>query len=69
LEVKGLLNRVPSPSDGREKFVYLTDKGRDAMEKATELVHNILNSSYVGIDRNELSICKSVLRQAYKNLE
>lgn len=69
LEAKGLLNRLPSPNDGREKFVYLTDKGREVMKQATELVHNVLDSSYTGIDEDELNICKSVLRRAFKNIE
>lgn len=68
LEKKGLLYRVPGKKDGREKLVYLTDKGKAAMKQATELVQDVLEQAYANIDQEALNTCKAVLRQAYTNL-
>jgi DNA-binding MarR family transcriptional regulator len=68
LEAKDLAYRSPGPSDGREKFVYLTDKGKKAMKRATELVQDVLEKSYAGIEADDMNRCKTVLRKAYLNL-
>lgn len=68
LEQKGLLKRVAGRDDGREKIVYLTKEGKAVMRQATELVQEVLDRSYEGIDAGELDICRSVLRRAFNNL-
>jgi DNA-binding MarR family transcriptional regulator len=68
LEKKELLYRMPGKKDGREKLVYLTDKGKAVMKQATDLVKDVLEKAYANIDREALNMCKAVLTQAYKNL-
>jgi len=69
LESQELLCRATGDKDAREKTVHLTEKGKIVMKQATGLVHQVLETSYTGIDAEELTICRNVLRQAYKNLQ
>jgi len=68
LESRGLIVRLPSPGDARERLVFLTDKGKGLMEGATELVRGILAEAQQGIDERELAVCRDVLRRATLNL-
>ncbi len=68
LESQGLITRLPSPSDARERLVFLTDKGKEVMDKATGLVRQILAEAQAGIDETELETCRDVLRRACNNL-
>jgi DNA-binding MarR family transcriptional regulator len=69
LESRGLIVRLPSPSDARERLVFLTDKGKELMDQATELVRGILAEAQQGIDERELEACRDVLRRACLNLQ
>lgn len=68
LEAMGLIYRLSSQQDSREKFTYLTDEGKDVMDRATKIVQGVLNKAYAGVDPEELNICRRVLRQSSKNL-
>jgi len=68
LESLDLVVRIPGQVDAREKNVYLTDKGRDMMSQISVVVNEILEEAQKGMDKNELKICKKVLRQFHKNL-
>lgn len=68
LEKADLLIRRLNPDDAREKFLYLTEKGRSVMDQATLLVQEILDKSCAGIDPDHLEICRAVLRKAHSNL-
>jgi DNA-binding MarR family transcriptional regulator len=68
LEAQGLIARLPSPGDARERLVYLTDKGKGIMKEATELMREVQVAAQKGIDPAELEICKKVLRRAHCNL-
>ncbi len=67
-EALGLIKRVPGPTDGREKILYLTEQGKAVMEEITPIVQEVLHQASVGIDENELQICKDVLRRAHANV-
>ncbi len=69
LESRGIIVRLPSPDDARERLVFLTDKGKELMDKATEQVRLILVDAQQGIDETELEICREVLRRACLNLQ
>lgn len=69
LESLGLIVRLPSPSDARERLVFLSDKGKEVMEKAKELVREILAEAQQGIDETQLEVCREVLRRACHNLQ
>ncbi|MBU5638548.1 MarR family transcriptional regulator [Geomonas sp. Red69] len=69
LEERGLIARLPSPSDARERLLYLTDRGKELMDQATALARGILEEAQQGIDAKELEICRDVLRRACRNLQ
>jgi DNA-binding MarR family transcriptional regulator len=68
LESLGLIIRLPSPGDARERLVHLTGKGKEIMDEATELVRDILAEAQQGIDESQLETCREVLRRACLNL-
>ncbi len=69
LETRGLIVRLPSPDDARERLVFLTDKGKALMDEATALVQGILIDVQEGIDEEQLETCREVLRRAWLNLQ
>jgi DNA-binding MarR family transcriptional regulator len=69
LESRGLIVRLPSLTDARERMVYLSDKGRELMDKATDLVHGIHEVAQQGICAAELEACRKVLFQICSNLQ
>jgi DNA-binding MarR family transcriptional regulator len=68
LEALGLIVRLPSPGDARERLIFLTDKGKVMMDEVTHLVQEVLDVAVAGIDAEELRICRDVLRRAHANL-
>src|SRR6185369_3617930 len=50
LETRGLIARLPGPNDARERLLYLTDSGKQLMDKATRLAGGILEEAQQGID-------------------
>ncbi len=69
LESRGLIERRPSPNDGRERLLFLSDPGKSVMEKATELAKEILADAQKGISADELGLCRDILRRACANLQ
>lgn len=68
LELRGLIVRLPSPGDARERLVFLTDDGKKLIDEATALARGILAEAQQGIDEAQVEICREVLRRAYLNL-
>ena len=68
LETRGLIVRLPSPGDARERLLHLSDNGKQLMDRATSLVQEILREAQQGIDESQLEICRDVLRRACLNL-
>lgn len=69
LEKQNLVKRAAGQKDAREKHVFLTEKGKRLIHQATELVQDVLDSSYRGIEIEKLATCREVLGLIYKNLE
>ena len=69
LESANLIVRLPSPTDSRERLVFLTDQGKDLMGRATAVVRGILAEAQKGIDEEHLEICRQVLHDAWQNLQ
>jgi MarR family transcriptional regulator, organic hydroperoxide resistance regulator len=69
LESRGLIVRLPSPGDARERLVFLSDQGKELMDQATVLVHGIRETAQQGIDETRLEVCREVLRLACLNLQ
>lgn len=67
IEQLGLIERIPG-QDAREKLVFLTKPGRELMEEVTKLVQKVLQQAQKGIDSEEISTCKDVLRRIRQNL-
>lgn len=68
IESSGMITRVPAPSDGRGKSIYLTDKGKSMMTKATAIVQRIDETASAGIDKRELAVCKNILRYVHGSI-
>jgi len=69
LDERGLIERRPSPRDGRERLLFLTATGKQVMDRATALAREILADAQRGIDAEELALCRDVLRRACANLQ
>jgi len=69
LESADLIIRLPSPTDSRERLVYLTDQGKELMDRATSLVRDLMEHAQEGIDEDQLDTCRDVLRRAALNLQ
>ncbi len=67
-ESAGMVERKPGVSDKREKIVYLTEKGKQIMDKATERVTKVDELAASGIDEEEIAVLRDVLRRAHRNL-
>ena len=68
LESRGIIVRLPSPGDARERLVFLTDRGKELMDQATDLARELLMEAQQGIDKKQLDVCREVLRRACLNL-
>ncbi len=68
IETMGYIERVPGKQDTREKRIFLTEKGKELMAEVTKLVLEILRLAVKRIGRNEVKICKDVLRRVRQNL-
>ena len=61
LEKKELIRREKSPTDGRRKNVFITEKGAEQGRTGTRLALEMLQSLYKDIDAKDLDTCRSVL--------
>lgn len=68
LESQGLIVRLPGNHDAREKNVFITDKGNTLMSDVTQIVQEILDIGTMGIRREDIDVCKDVLRKFHSNL-
>ena len=68
LEKKGLLLRVPDLADKRNKFVYLTNSGKELKGKLTPLVAEFNKKLSYGLGDDELEELKKVLTKIHSNL-
>ena len=68
MEKRNLVVRIPDKKDGRQKFIYLTNKGKELQKELRELVQETLLESQEGISAKDISTCKGVLRRVAQNL-
>lgn len=59
----GLIARVPDPNDGRNKCVYLTDKGKALAEQGKTILMAEGNKILEGQDREDLDNIINVLQE------
>lgn len=68
IEESGMVERKAGLDDKREKTVFLTEKGREIMNRATVMIQKTDSLAEKGISEAELTACKDVLRRAHRNL-
>lgn len=68
MEKRNLVVRIPDKSDGRQKIIYLTQKGKELQQKLLVLVRQMLEEAQSGIRAEHLKICKDVLRKVARNI-
>ena len=68
MEKRNLVVRIPDKKDGRQKLIYLTNKGKELQQRLLHLVKKTLQEAREGINETDLKTCKDVLRQVARNL-
>lgn len=68
LEQQNILVRTPDPKDKRIKRIFLTHKGRELKEKLLPMAYSAMENAVEDIDREEIEVCKNVLKKMYQNL-
>ena len=68
LERRNLVVRIPDKQDGRQKLIYLTSKGKELQQELLGLVQKTLLEAQEGIKESDLTACKKVLSQVFRNL-
>lgn len=66
---RGLVKRVPHPTDRRTNLIYLTPEGKELEYKTKIEAFNNVQRATSGISQNEVELCIRVLEQLIKNLE
>jgi DNA-binding MarR family transcriptional regulator len=69
LESRGLIERRLNVNDGRERLLYLSDKGKVVMDRATKLAKKILADAQKDISADQLELCRDILRRVCVNLQ
>lgn len=63
-----LVVRTQSREDARQKFIYLTDKGKVLRQKLLRQVEKTLKEAQKNIGVKQLQVCMDVLRKVNQNL-
>ena len=63
LEAQGLAERRPHPDDRRARSIYLTDRGRETLERVREMTTRIQRELFGPLSPEELSTLHSLLRK------
>ena len=69
LERRELVRRQPDPKDRRGKRIQLTPKGHALEEDLIRLANHNLERAEAGIDRQDMAVCKKVLRHIIENMK
>lgn len=69
LEKLSLVKRVPSESDRRINFIYLTRQGQKLEEETIRMADETLNEALEKVPPGKIDICKEVLQIVYDNLK
>jgi DNA-binding MarR family transcriptional regulator len=63
----GFVQRIPGKEDGRQKRLFLTERGKELMAEVAQVVAETMELARKGVDPDEMKICKNVLRQVIRN--
>lgn len=61
LKTKGLVERKPCPEDRRQVNVYITEKGLELLDKASELMEGSLHAQMKNLDETEAAQLNELL--------
>jgi MarR family transcriptional regulator, organic hydroperoxide resistance regulator len=67
IESLGFLQRIPGKDDGREKRLFLTEKGKKLMAVVERLVREAMDFARKGVNPGEMKTCEKGLRQVIRN--
>jgi DNA-binding MarR family transcriptional regulator len=67
MENHNLVVRIPSKEDKRQKFIYLTPKGKKFRNELLKIVKLTIEQAQKNISLKDLETCKKVLNQVYEN--
>jgi len=68
MEKRNLVIRIPDRLDRRQKFVYLTNKGKELQEELMSLAEKVSLEAQQDIEQEHLNILKKALEKIYSNL-
>jgi len=68
LESKDLVVRIEDKHDRRKKLIYLTNSGKELIAPCIKVVEETNREMVVGIDPENIEICRQVLKQVNQNL-
>ena len=68
MERKGLIYREQMIEDKRVNLVFMTEKGRTEIDRATPVILGIINQAISGIDEKRIQDAKVIIKEIYENL-
>lgn len=68
LERHGYIRREPDESDRRLKRLFITDAGREVVEKTMPLATSLMHEAEKGIPEDQVKLAKSVMHRVLENL-
>lgn len=68
LEGRGWIYRKEDPKDRRNKLIFLTEAGKSIFPVLAKSAMKTLNQATENISKQEMSVCKHVLKKIIKNL-
>ncbi len=63
LERKGLIEREPSPEDGRIQFLSLTSTGHDQLMRIKDVLNTIVDELFSDISKEDRSAFNAIIHQ------
>lgn len=68
LEKRDFITRKPSPTDAREKLLFLTPRGARVAEQIAQLVQRERKRTFQGLSKNELEAAIQTLQKLEQNV-
>ncbi len=65
----GLIQEEPSPDDSRQKYIFLTDKGREYDKLTSSISRELLSVCYTGFSEKEKNELLHLLKKMSSNIE
>jgi len=69
LEKHNLIVRIQDEKDKRNKKIFLTHKGKELKKTILPLAFEMIQNASEGISKEEMTICRKVLKKIYQNLD